>query len=156
MFVFKTKKSYEIKQELDLEDCEQLLADDGEACTMKQSQGIRSRTTSWLTTVLLVLFTALTSFAFGAWGDPLKSFDSMKFCTSRVSQYCKARLLPRSQPNFSNEPSAPIVKDVGITYGPLSFNGSLLRSNEFRLDAGPEVDTAWKSLGADCMARTPS
>jgi hypothetical protein len=25
-----------------------------------------------------------------------------------------------------------------------------MKSNDFRLDAGPEVDAAWKSLGADC------
>ena len=46
---------------------------------------------------------------------------------------------------------APIIKDVGVEYSPVKFQGSLLKSNDFRLDAGPEVDAAWKSLGADCM-----
>lgn len=46
--------------------------------------------------------------------------------------------------------SAPIIKDVGITYSPIRFNGSLLVSNSYRLDAGPEVDAAWKALGVDC------
>jgi hypothetical protein len=48
--------------------------------------------------------------------------------------------------------SAPIVKDVGVTYSLVRFQGSLLESNDFRLDAGPKVDAAWKSLGADCMS----
>jgi hypothetical protein len=48
---------------------------------------------------------------------------------------------------------APIVKDVGVTYSPVKFHGSLLKSNNFRLDAGPEVDAAWKSLGADCSSQ---
>lgn len=34
----------------------------------------------------------------------------------------------------------------------MKFQGSLLKSNDFRLDAGPEVDAAWKSLGADYRA----
>lgn len=52
---------------------------------------------------------------------------------------------------------APIVKDVGVTYSPVQFQGSLLKSNDFRLDAGPEVDAAWKSLGADFhAARVPT
>lgn len=46
--------------------------------------------------------------------------------------------------------SAPIIKDVGITYGQVQFNGSLLVSNAYRLDAGPEVDAVWKELGVDC------
>jgi hypothetical protein len=32
------------------------------------------------------------------------------------------------------------------------FNGSFLKLNAFRQDAGPEVDAAWKSLGADFSA----
>jgi len=45
---------------------------------------------------------------------------------------------------------APIIKDVGVTYNQIQFNGSLLVSNAYRLDAGPEVDAAWKELGVDC------
>ncbi|KAL5118838.1 hypothetical protein ACEQ8H_003160 [Pleosporales sp. CAS-2024a] len=44
---------------------------------------------------------------------------------------------------------APIIKDVGVNYSLVRFQGSLMKSNVFRLDAGPEVDAAWKSLGAD-------
>lgn len=45
---------------------------------------------------------------------------------------------------------APIMKDVGIHYEEVRFNGSLFLSNAYRMDAGPEVDAAWKSLGVDC------
>lgn len=39
------------------------------------------------------------------------------------------------------------------------FNGSLLKENVFRQDAGPEVDAAWASLGVGCkfiLALTPA
>jgi len=45
---------------------------------------------------------------------------------------------------------APIFKDVEISYQKVWYNGSFLKANIFRQDAGPEVDAAWKSLGADC------
>lgn len=51
---------------------------------------------------------------------------------------------------ISNGVLASVLHDVRLSYSNVRFNGSLLKSNEFRLDAGPEVDAAWKSLGADC------
>jgi hypothetical protein len=49
------------------------------------------------------------------------------------------------------------VSDVGVTYSRVRFNGSLLKSSVFRQDAGPEVDAAWKTLGADFhAARIPA
>lgn len=51
--------------------------------------------------------------------------------------------------------SAPIIKDVGVTYTPVKFNGSLMMTNPFRLDAGTDVDAAWKSLGVDCKLFVP-
>ncbi|KAF1977359.1 hypothetical protein BU23DRAFT_659618, partial [Bimuria novae-zelandiae CBS 107.79] len=52
---------------------------------------------------------------------------------------------------------APIVDDVGVHYTHTRFNGSLLQSNVFRQDAGPEVDAAWASLGVDySAARVPT
>lgn len=47
---------------------------------------------------------------------------------------------------------APIVKEAGLTFDQVRFNGSFLKINAFRQDAGPEVDAAWKSLGADFSA----
>lgn len=45
---------------------------------------------------------------------------------------------------------APILEDVDISYNVIRFNGSLLKENEFRQRAGPEVDAAWASLGVNC------
>ena len=45
---------------------------------------------------------------------------------------------------------APVVGGVGIRYGTTRFNGSLLKTNIFREDAGPAVDAAWASLGVNC------
>jgi len=39
-----------------------------------------------------------------------------------------------------------------MTFERVRFNGSFLKLNAFRQDAGPEVDAAWKSLGADFSA----
>ena len=43
------------------------------------------------------------------------------------------------------------MREVGIEYSMQEFNGSLLKENVFRQDAGPEVDAAWESLGVNCM-----
>jgi hypothetical protein len=57
----------------------------------------------------------------------------------------------------ANRTLAPIIKDVGVEYSTVKFHGSLLQSNDFRLDAGPEVDAAWKALGVDYhAARVPT
>lgn len=48
---------------------------------------------------------------------------------------------------------APILKEVDTTLHTVRFNGSLLRENVFRQDAGPEVDAAWASLGVHCESR---
>lgn len=43
-----------------------------------------------------------------------------------------------------------MISNVGISYHQEQFNGSFVNENIFRQDASPEVDAAWKSLGADC------
>lgn len=45
---------------------------------------------------------------------------------------------------------APILKEVDKTLHTAHFNGSLLKENIFRQDAGPAVDAAWASLGVHC------
>jgi hypothetical protein len=72
---------------------------------------------------------------------------ALAYGTVRDTVCCRRAAIPSHE---LTDP-APIVKDVGVTYSPVRFQGSLLKSNVFRLDAGPEVDAAWKSLGADCM-----
>lgn len=46
------------------------------------------------------------------------------------------------------------MKEVGIQYSLQEFNGSLLKENVFRQDAGPDVDAAWESLGVNCMSQS--
>ena len=38
----------------------------------------------------------------------------------------------------------------------MTFNGSLLKENVFRQEAGPEVDAAWESLGVGCAYSNPA
>lgn len=47
--------------------------------------------------------------------------------------------------------AAPVLKEVDTSLHTVTFNGSLLKDNVFRLRAGPEVDAAWESLGVNCM-----
>ncbi|EMD93313.1 hypothetical protein COCC4DRAFT_70685 [Bipolaris maydis ATCC 48331] len=87
----------------------------------------------------MICFTAVFSAAFGGLIVKLQQPDADAFCARLTSMY------------------SPIVHDVGITYQQLQFNSSLLASNPYRLDAGPEVDAAWKSLGVDYHAvRVPT
>ena len=48
---------------------------------------------------------------------------------------------------------APLLKDVDISYQETRFNGSFMKQNVFRQEAGPDVDAAWASLGVDCEAQ---
>ncbi|KAF8865817.1 hypothetical protein BDZ45DRAFT_375658 [Acephala macrosclerotiorum] len=42
---------------------------------------------------------------------------------------------------------SPIQRDVNNNYHEVLFNGSFMKQNAFRLEASPEVDAAWDSLG---------
>ncbi|KAL4758356.1 oxidase ustYa family protein [Aspergillus foveolatus] len=44
---------------------------------------------------------------------------------------------------------APVIANVPIKYHRQRFNGSFLKENVYRQDAGPEVDAAWEALGAN-------
>ncbi|KAL5422531.1 hypothetical protein PMIN04_004672 [Paraphaeosphaeria minitans] len=92
---------------------------------------------SWHLFVLCIVSTACLSVILGAWIGNATRWDADAFSIRHTSQY------------------SPIIEDITIQYTALPFNGSLLASNPFRLDAGPEVDAAWKSLGADCTAPFP-
>jgi hypothetical protein len=50
---------------------------------------------------------------------------------------------------------APILKEVDNSYHTVRFNGSLLKENVFRQEAGPEVDAAWASIGVNCQSLIP-
>jgi hypothetical protein len=43
-----------------------------------------------------------------------------------------------------------VLKGVGLKYGEVLYNGSFFHEQIYRKEASPEVDAAWKALGADC------
>jgi hypothetical protein len=45
------------------------------------------------------------------------------------------------------------VKDVKPGWHDKLFNGSFLHQNEYRQQAGPEVDAAWAALGVNCKLK---
>ncbi|KIW03546.1 uncharacterized protein PV09_05307 [Verruconis gallopava] len=52
---------------------------------------------------------------------------------------------------------SPFIRDVGLKFEVVEFNGSFFHETVFRQDAGPEVDAAWRSLGVDYRAlRVPA
>ena len=85
----------------------------------------------------------------GAWLGSQWRSDVDSFCINHVSQSCKQTSRGVFAKMLMHDP-APITKDLDIRYNIVAFNGSLLKENLFRQNAGPEVDTAWKSLGVDC------
>lgn len=46
--------------------------------------------------------------------------------------------------------SSPLQDDIEVSWHEVVFNGSLLKENVYRQDAGPEVDSAWEELGINC------
>lgn len=111
----------------DMEINDKLLPD--EEARWRQERKPQSNWERW-GTILLVIATALVSLGIGALVGHQQQ-DSDKACTLRVAQY------------------SPVISNVGISYHQEQFNGSFLNENIYRKDAGPEVDAAWKSLGAD-------
>jgi hypothetical protein len=47
---------------------------------------------------------------------------------------------------------APILNEVDTSIHSIRFDGTFMKENEFRKEASPEVDAAWKALGSDCKA----
>ena len=43
-----------------------------------------------------------------------------------------------------------MLNEVDTSMRTVRFNGSFKKENVFRLEAGPEVDAAWKAIGSDC------
>lgn len=122
----------------DMEDEEQLLEKQG-STSNQHSAALASTAMSRLTTCFMMVCVAIVSAAFGAWASRSGRLDADAFSIQHTSQY------------------SPILDEVGVKYSSVKFNGSLLLSNDFRLDAGPEVDAAWKSLGVDYhAARVPA
>ncbi|KAL5341429.1 hypothetical protein BJX70DRAFT_358731 [Aspergillus crustosus] len=91
----------------------------------------RRRCGSWWA-VSSIIFTGALSFLIGGFlGYHYQEQDLDEVCTRLTSQY------------------SPVLSHVPIRYHQQQFNGSLLKENVFRQDAGPDVDAAWESLGAN-------
>ncbi|KAJ5698487.1 hypothetical protein N7462_000492 [Penicillium macrosclerotiorum] len=112
----------------DYEENERLLAEEqGQIWSGDyETDGCHSLASSLLQFTLLGIFFLVGTLLGFFWRGDLDGL-----CSQHVSQY------------------SPIIKEVGISYHLEDFNGSLLRENIFRQDAGPDVDAAWESLGVN-------
>jgi hypothetical protein len=149
MFGIKTKKRTESYSPVKTEDSEGLLAGSETSSLDGHSTRTPSRRQSWILTSIIVFCTAVLSALFGAWAGR-NGFDADAFSMGHISEYC---MFLHTYPfSHTNTCPAPIIKDADMTFSQVRFNGSFLKLNAFRQDAGPEVDAAWKSLGADFSA----
>lgn len=139
LFRWNSEKEVEFKRVSGSEDCEQLLPDSERSSFDTRTTRSIAQGPSWPITVAIAITTAVSSLLLGLWLGQTYVLDPDSSSIAHTSQW------------------SPIVGDVGIKYREQRFNGSLMKSNVFRQDFGPEVDAAWKSLGADFRAaRIPS
>ncbi|CAK1359242.1 hypothetical protein CB0940_05480 [Cercospora beticola] len=109
-------------QRTEAEDaCEGLLSSDTKK---RRSLTLDAR---WCSTVLcLSLFSAIVGSLIGR---RIQSSNSDRVCFKHTSK------------------SSPLQDDIEVSWHEVVFNGSLLKENVYRQDAGPEVDSAWEELG---------
>jgi hypothetical protein len=98
---------------------------------------------------LLFITSVMVAALLGAWLGSRWSSNSNSGCVASASQYCRHPTKGPSSWWLTYLP-APVVRDVDMSYRMVRFNGSLLKENVFRQNAGPEVDAAWTALGVDC------
>jgi hypothetical protein len=81
-------------------------------------------------------------------------YSSRAASLEQIQKWCKSSPSreERSETHFL---IAPILKEVDNSYHTVRFNGSLLKENVFRQEAGPEVDAAWASIGVHCEPLIP-
>ncbi|KAL2784373.1 hypothetical protein BJX66DRAFT_88740 [Aspergillus keveii] len=112
----------------DTEVNDRLLNED-DAEWIYRSAKLRPRYGLWWTIGIVLLTTGLSGLAGIFVGYRSRDLDEV--CSRYVSHY------------------SPVLSNVPIKYHTQRFNGSLLKENIFRQDAGPEVDAAWEALGVD-------
>jgi hypothetical protein len=151
MFSFDSRQQSGFERLRDVEGHEHLLADDKHPIPAPQLALAVTRGPSWFATAAITICTAILSGLFGMWVAQHSRYDADAFAIQHTSQYCKSGHMCFFR-HIADHYPAPIVKDVGVNYSLVRFQGSLLKQNDFKLDPGPEVDAAWKSLGADCMS----
>jgi len=130
MFAVQADHKADIRRTPKSEDCEGLLSD-SETSSEPWEASEKRRGPSWaVTAVLLLTFSSLSAFI-GARTSQYWAINADEACILQTSQY------------------SPVIEDVGVTYNLVQFNGSLLKPNAYRQDAGPEVDAIWMALGVD-------
>ncbi|KAJ4408288.1 hypothetical protein N0V91_003292 [Didymella pomorum] len=133
MFGIKTQKRTELYSPVKTEESESFLNHSETSSLDGHLTKIPSRRQSWIATAIVIFCTAVLSALFGAWAGR-QGLNADDFSIRHISEY------------------SPIVSQGDMTFEKVLFNGSFLKLNAFRQDAGPEVDAAWKSLGADFSA----
>ncbi|KAJ5589166.1 hypothetical protein N7537_011844 [Penicillium hordei] len=111
------------------ESGERLLAE--EEGTLWSGEEIASPTCNSFAVCLLQLSAIVLVFLVGTLFGFHWRGDLDDLCSRHVSQY------------------STVMNEVRIRYSLQEFNGSLLKENVFRQDAGPDVDAAWESLGVN-------
>jgi hypothetical protein len=129
------------------EDYEALLPDGSRLPNRQHREGIPKICLD-LFTITAGILVALSLVGLEIWIGCLL-YSSRAPSLEEIQKWCK------SSPSTEELPEthfliAPILKEVDNSYHMVRFNGSLLKENVFRQEAGPEVDAAWASIGVNC------
>lgn len=109
----------------------------------------RRKSSGWWKIILYPVGVGLIFLAGIAGGYHWQDVDVNKRCLEHVSQKGKRHedLLERVS---TNADTAPLMRDMDVTYHVEQFNGEFLTENIYRQNASQEVDDAWEALGVDC------
>jgi hypothetical protein len=129
------------------EDYEASLSD-GSRSSNGQRRERRPKICLDLFTITAGILVALPLVGLGIWIGYLL-YSSRAASPGQIQKWCMSTPLmeERLETHFL---IAPILKEVNNSYHAVRFNGSLLKENIFRQEAGPEVDAAWASIGVNC------
>ncbi|KAI7776639.1 hypothetical protein LA080_004731 [Diaporthe eres] len=94
----------------------------------------RSHAASWKCTVVAVLLALACNIASGCFGFYYGKRNLDTVCSTYTTQY------------------SPLLKEVGIKYGVVNYNGSFLEETIYRQRGSPKVDDAWDALGVNSRA----
>jgi hypothetical protein len=102
-----------------------------------------------LFTITAGILVALSLVGLAIWISYLL-YSSRAASLEEIQKWCKFAPSTEDRPE-THFLIAPILKEVDNSYHTVRFNGSLLKENVFRQEAGPEVDAAWASIGVNCQ-----
>jgi hypothetical protein len=139
-------KSEQVSQSA--EDYEALLPDGSRSPNRQRRERIPKICLD-LFTITAGILVALSLVSLGIWIGYLL-YSSRAASLEEIQKWCKFAPSTEDHPE-THFLIAPILKDVDNSYHTVRFNGSLLKENVFRQEAGPEVDAAWASIGVNCQ-----